>query len=97
MTLTKFSPRITGESLFLAFLICPFSSCNLGCNLYADAVFNFPLRSQVNMSPRISQISPPVQSVQTEQPQVATTTLDGPETVSEFLLSRSNFTLTLVY
>jgi len=32
------------------------------------------------MSPRISQISPPVQSVQTEQPKVATTTLDGPET-----------------
>lgn len=41
------------------------------------------------MRPRISQISPPVEAVQTEQPKVATTTLDGPETVSELLLSRS--------
>jgi len=32
------------------------------------------------MSPRITQISPPVESVQTEQPQVPTTTLDGAET-----------------
>ncbi|CBY23804.1 unnamed protein product [Oikopleura dioica] len=54
-------------------------SCNLGCNIYADAAFNFRL-TQVNMRPRISQISPPVEAVQTEQPKVATTTLDGPET-----------------